>query len=279
MSPKNSNRAAEEIAITERELNAMTAELDMLHKETFPGVQKTFADFRANLAHLRTSSQSTGRRSFLLGVGGVAVVGGVAACSSSGGTTGTSSGPSTSPTSGPPTSSSTPAGSKYTGDLKVVALAAALENLAVAAYGGAIQMAGQKKLGAVPPAVATFAATAMSQHKDHAAGWNSVLSKNNVPAITNTPLTIAKGEVAKLGQAKNVIDVAKLALSLENAAAATYQFAVMNVTDPGGIVQAATIQPVEAMHAAILNFVLGQYPVPMNDIGITEAVQPSALTV
>ena len=58
-----------EIAISEHELNAMTAELDMLHNETFPGVQKTFADVRANLAHLRTSSgRDAGRRTFLLGL-------------------------------------------------------------------------------------------------------------------------------------------------------------------------------------------------------------------
>ena len=42
---------------------------------------------------------------------------------------------------------------------------------------------------------------------------------------------------------------------------------------------AATIQPVEAMHAAILSFVLGEYPVPASFIGIDMAVPPSALTV
>jgi hypothetical protein len=268
----------DEIAISEHELNAMTAELDMLHKETFPGVQKTFADVRANLAHLRTSERKdTGRRTFLLGIGGAALVGGVAACSSSGG-----SGSNTSMAAPPSQPMSSSAGngdtSKYTGDLQVVALAAALENLAVAAYGGAIKMAGQHKLGKVPPAIATFAVTAMAQHKDHAAGWNSVLTKHSLKPIKGTPLTIAKSEVAKLGQAKNVGDVAKLALSLENAAAATYQFAVGAVQDPAGIMQAATIQPVEAMHAAILNFVLGQYPVPMNDIGTQGALQASMFT-
>ncbi len=269
----------DEIAISEHELDAMTAELDMLHKETFPGVQKTFADVRANLSHLRTAAgRDTGRRMFLLGIGGAAVVGGVAACSSSGGNT-SSSAPAQQSTPAPgPSSSSGGGGTKYTGDLQIVALAAALENLAVAAYQGAIQMAGAGKLGKVPPAVATFAATAMAQHKDHAAGWNSVLSKANVPTVTTPALTITKAEVAKLGKAKNVVDVAKLALTLEDAAAATYQFAVGAVQDPAGIMQAATIQPVEAMHAAILNFVLGQYPVPMSDIGTSGAISASMFT-
>ncbi len=266
-----------EIAISEHELNAMTAELDMLHNETFPAVQKTFSDVRANLAHLRTTSgRDAGRRTFLLGLGGVALVGGVAACSSSGGGSAASTPAQQSTTPAAPNSSS--GGSQYTGDLQVVALAAALENLAVAAYQGAIKMAGAGKLGKVPPAIATFATTAMKQHQDHAAGWNSVLTKNNVKPVTTPALTITKTEVAKLGQAKNVVDVAKLALTLEDAAAATYQFAVGAVHDPAGIVQAATIQPVEAMHAAILNFVLGQYPVPMSDIGTSGAISASMFT-
>jgi hypothetical protein len=271
------NHDQNEIAISENELNAMTAELDMLHNETFPGVQKTFSEVRANLAHLRTTSgRDAGRRTFLLGLGGAALVGGVAACSSSGGGT-TSSSPAQQ-TTPPAGSKSSSGGSQYTGDLQVVALAAALENLAVAAYQGAIKMAGAGKLGKVPPAIATFATTAMKQHQDHAAGWNSVLTKSKLKPVTTPALTITKAEVAKLGQAKNVVDVAKLALTLEDAAAATYQFAVGAVHDPAGIVQAATIQPVEAMHAAILNFVLGQYPVPMSDIGTTGAVSASMFT-
>ena len=54
--------------------------------------------------------------------------------------------------------------------------------------------------------------------------------------------------------------MAKLALALENAAAETYTFAAINAKDIGGIMTAAAIQPVETMHAAILSFVLGEYP-------------------
>ncbi len=42
-------RKQPEMAISEAELNSMTRELDMLHKETFPGVQKTLDEFSANL--------------------------------------------------------------------------------------------------------------------------------------------------------------------------------------------------------------------------------------
>jgi hypothetical protein len=266
-------RKAPEMAISEKELTDMTNELDLLHKETFPGVVKTLGDFSANISHLVTSD-STGRRGFLAGLGGVVVLGTVAACSSSG----SSSKSTPSAATGSSTASGTAARSAYTGDLKVVALAAALENLAIAAYTGALTAAGKGTLGTVPPAVGTFVQTAMKQHSDHAAAWNGVLTKANLKPITGTPLTIAADQVAMLNSAKSVTDVAKLALSLENAAAATYTFAAANVTDAGGIMTAATIQPVETMHAAILSFILGQYPVPLAFIGTDQAVQPSAFT-
>jgi hypothetical protein len=267
-----------EMAISEHELNSMTRELDMLHKETFPGVKKTLDDFSANVSHLITQ-EPTGRRGFLAGVGGVLVLGTVAACSSSKSSGSTSSSATTAAaapsTGGAPSSA---AASKYTGDLKVVALAAALENLAVTAYGGALALAGKGKLGTVPPAVATFVKTAMSQHMDHSAAWNAVLSKASLPTISGAPLSITAGQVAMLNAATSVADVAKLALNLENAAADTYTYAATNVTDAGGIMTAATIQPVETMHAAILSFVLGQYPVPLSFIGVDGAVMPSAFT-
>jgi hypothetical protein len=270
------NKVQDELAISEAELDSMTAELDVLHKETFPTVAKSLDEFTANLSHLRTG-KSTARRSFLLGAGGVAVVGGLAACSSSGGSKpGASSGGSSA--TGASTAGSSGA-SKYTGDLKVVALAAALENLAIAAYAGALKAAGAGTLGTVPPAVATFVTTAMAQHKDHAAAWNGVLQGAGLAPVTTPALKITAGQVAMLNAAKSVTDVARLALNLENAAAETYTFATGNVSSSAGIMTAATIQPVEAMHAAILSFVLGQYPVPTSFIGIDKAVTPDNLTI
>jgi hypothetical protein len=161
----------------------------------------------------------------------------------------------------------------------VVALATALENLAVSAYSGALQKAGAGQLGTVPPAVATFIQTAMKQHSDHAQAWNAVLSKAGKPTINDAPLSITQDQVNTLNAATSVPDVAKLALNLENVAAQTYTFATANVADAGGIMTAATIQPVETMHAAILNFILGQYPIPDSFIGIGNSLKPDMLTV
>jgi len=254
------------MAVGERELDSMTCELDEMHRQTFPGVHKMLGEFGANLA--QTGRRSTGRRRFLTGMGGAVVLGGVAACTSSKSKRGASI----------PAPISGSSGGKYVGDLKVVALAAALENLAVTVYQGGLVKAAKGQLGTVPPALASFITTAMGQHRDHATAWNGVLTKAGKSAISGAPLTITQDHIALLNAARSVPDLARLALALENAAAETYTFAAGTVTDAGAIMTAATIQPVETMHAAILSFVLGQYPVPVSFIGTSNAVAPSALT-
>lgn len=259
-------REPEPMQISEHQLNAMTSDLDDLHRETFPSVRHTLADFTANLVRGTTGPAS--RRGLLFGAAGVLSLGALSACGDNAADQATPAAPA--PSSG--------GASPYTGDLRVVALAAALENLAVTAYDGALKRASDGKLGTVPPAIATFVTTARGQHAEHAAAWNDVLTKAGLPTITDAPLTITDQAVMDLGKTSSVPDVVKLALTLEDAAAQTYTFAAGNVTDAGGIMTAATIQPVEQMHAAILNFVLGQYPVPESFVGVEKAVKPDALT-
>src|SRR6185295_17944731 len=105
---------------------------------------------------------------------------------------------------------------KLTGDLAVVALAASLENLAVATYQAGIDAANKGSLGAVPPAVVTFAVTAQRQHKDHAAAWNGVLTGAGKQAITGVDLTVKKSVDKTFASVKDVPGLAKLALDLEN---------------------------------------------------------------
>lgn len=81
--------------------------------------------------------------------------------------------------------------------------------------------------------------------------------------VTGIDKTVQDAVVAPaFAQVKDAGGLAKLALVLENAAAATYLEAISVVSAPAGIKTAATIEPVELQHAAILNFVLGNYPVP-----------------
>lgn len=56
-------------------------------------------------------------------------------------------------------------------------------------------------------------------------------------------------------------------------------FAAGHVSSAGGIATAAYIAPVEAMHAAVLDFVLGNYPVPDTFLGTGKTAGPALLTV
>ncbi|MFI9106496.1 ferritin-like domain-containing protein [Streptomyces fildesensis] len=258
-----------ELPISEQQLARLTHDMDEAHRETLPAMRAGAVDLAEEI---RTAERTDlGRRRFLLGAGGVAAAMALAACSSS---------DKKSDASASPSSSGAVSGSgQYTGDLKVVALATALENQAVGAYRATLAAAKAGKLGTVPPAVATFVTTAMAQHADHAKAWNAVLTGAGKPAITGVPLSNQADVTAALGKATDVGSVAKLALQLEDQAAQTYLFATYNVISPAGISTAATIAPVEAMHAAILHYVLGQYPVPDDFLPVDKAASTTLLTV
>ncbi|HVC25043.1 MAG TPA: ferritin-like domain-containing protein [Acidimicrobiales bacterium] len=147
-------------------------------------------------------------------------------------------------------------------DVVVAGLAASLENLAVNTYGAALSAAKADKLGSVPPAVATFVVTAMAQHADHAAAWNSILAKVGYAPITAANPVYTTVVDADFAKVRDIAGVARLALTLEGVAAATYLEAIKALSTPTAIAIAASIQPVEMQHVAILRFVLGEYPVP-----------------
>lgn len=252
------------IQISESEVRELTVELDDRHHEAMPKVYEAVAEW----AELRKESAveslhdlgsfAASRRGFLAGAG--LTIGGLvlAACGSS-----SSKSSSTSTTKAAAASGS--GGTKLTGDLAVAALATSLENLAVATYQGGIDAAMQGKLGTVPPAVVTFARTAQQQHRDHAAAWNAILTSAGKPKVTGVDTTVKTAVVdPAFAQVKDVPGLAKLALQLESVAAATYLESIGLVKGSGGIKIAASIHPVEMQHAAILNFLLGQYPVPMS---------------
>ncbi len=238
-------RTAEVMAISEHELTVMTQDLQQIHNDVgMPAMDRAVDEW--------TERSRTSRRGFLIGAGAVAGGALLAACSS-----GSSS--STTTTPGGSGSSTT----KLTGDLAVAALAASLENLAVAAYGDVLTAAAAGKLGTVPPAVGDFVTTVKAQHTQHAQAWNSAIVAAGHQAVTAPDpvlVPVVKKDFAKV---TDVTGAAMLALTLEDIAAATYQSAVSAVSATSSIKVAASIQPVEMQHAAILNFVLGKYPVPL----------------
>lgn len=266
----------DEMHISEAELASLTEDLTDAHNETLPKMRSAAAEWaEANAGSGRSRHPSAGgpgelpgdpvaptprsfsRRRFLV-TSGITAAGGLvlAACGSSTATpAGTTGG--TSSTTAPGGGGSAPV------DVQVAALAASLENLAVATYEAGIKAAVAGKLGKVPPAVAKFATTAMAQHKDHAAGWNAILSSAGYKPVTSPDPVVKTLVDHDFSMVKDIAGLAGLALTLENVAAATYLNALTVVSSQQSIETAATIQPVEMQHAAILNFVLGKYPVPM----------------
>lgn len=201
------------------------------------------------------SSSAFSRRKFL--VGGTVAAGLVAvtaACGSDDKKTATSD------TTARDTGTTAAAGGE--GDLGVAAFAAGLEVLAVGTYKAALDAAVAGKLGDVPAAGAEFVKTALAHHEAHLAAWNKVLKGAGKPEVTTPNAQLKPVVDAEFGKAKGFGDAAKLARTLEETAAATYLSAIPSLMSKDAIKLAASIQATDAKHVAILNFVLGEYPVP-----------------
>lgn len=147
-------------------------------------------------------------------------------------------------------------------DLKVAGLAASLEVLAVGTYKAALDAATAGSLGAVPPAVGEFVTVAMAQHQKQLDAWNGVITGAGGSAVTEPNATLKPVVDAAFAKVTDVAGAAKLALLLEETAAATYLSAQKVLTLPDAIQLAGSIQIIDAQHAAVLHFVLGEYPVP-----------------
>lgn len=240
-----------EIGASESELAALTADMVDAHADTYPVMRAGVAEWADAEAPAQRAAVS--RRGFVataaaMIAGGLALAVVPAAAAPRARLAALATGEST---AGVPL------------DVVVAGLAASLENLAVSTYRAALSAAKAGRLGSVPPAVATFAATAMAQHADHAAAWNSVLVKVGYRPVTAANPVYAKVVDADFAKVTDVVGVAKLALVLENVAAATYLEAIKALSSEAAVSIAASIQPVELQHVAILRFVLGEYPVPL----------------
>ena len=143
------------------------------------------------------------------------------------------------------------------GDVATAKLAAGLEVLAVNTYDAALGADLQ-----YPEAVATFATTVKAHHEAHRDAWNQLLTSLGEQAVTEPPASLAATVNEMFSQVTDVPGVAELALMLEQIAADTYFGAIPSIQNAQALELAATIQPIDMQHAAILRYVLGQYPVP-----------------
>ena len=82
------------------------------------------------------------------------------------------------------------------------------------------------------------------------------------PQTSPTSTATGEGDDATFAKVTDVTGAAKLALQLEEIAAATYISAQGVLTGKDAIKLAGSIQIIDAQHVAVLLYVLGQYPVP-----------------
>jgi hypothetical protein len=147
-------------------------------------------------------------------------------------------------------------------DLKTAGLAAGLEIVAVGAYQAALDAATAGSLGKVPPAGATYVRTAVAHHQAHRDKWNALLQGAGAPIVTAPNAGLQRTVEQRLTRAKSFRTAALLARDLEETAAATYLAAIPTLESKDAIGLAGSIQVVDMQHVAILNFMLGEYPVP-----------------
>jgi Ferritin-like domain len=160
-------------------------------------------------------------------------------------------------------------------DLETAAFAASLEVLAVGTYGAALDAATAGSLGPVPPAGAEFVTTAMAQHQAQLDRWNEVLTTNGEPEVTDPDPDLKATVDEEFGNVTDFVGAAELARTLEQTAAATYLEAIPTLKSPDAIELAGSINVIDMQHVAVLNFVLGEYPVPDTFASTDAAAQPS----
>lgn len=213
------------------------------------------------------------RRRFLV-AGGVAA-GAVVAATSLKGVAGAAATTVRQRGSAPPLARSRPAQGSSNTDATTAAFAASLEVLAVGTYQAALDAATAGKLGPVPPAGATFVQTAMSQHQAQLDKWNGVLQAAGQQPVTNPDPKLKQTVDQQFGTVTDFGGAAKLARMLEQIAAATYLKAVPTLKSSDAIQLAGSIQIIDMQHVAILNYVLGEYPVPDVFAKTDKAASPS----
>ena len=241
----------------------------------FASAMSRFLD-RESRTHQETSTVLLGgltRRS-LFRVGGVTVAGAalLAACGSDSNDSATTAGSSASAGT-TPSAATDPAGTMATDttamasasdDVVLLRTISSLENLAVAAYQIAID-SGLVTTAAVGDAAKLF----QSHHMEHAQFFQAATTNAGGKAFTEPNAAVLAQLQPTIDALKDEKGVLMLALSLERAAAASYQSGVGVVTDMTLHKALMSVGGVEARHAAVLAGVLGEDPVPRS-FGTTE---------
>jgi rubrerythrin len=137
-------------------------------------------------------------------------------------------------------------------DATIAAFAESVELAAVQAYQAAAK-SGKVKTAAVLTAATTFA----GHHNEHAMAFGAAAGAKATHK-PNPKLLQSVG--SSISAAADETAVLEIAFGLENAAAATYLFALGALQDPKALQLTASILPVESQHATVLGTVLKKAP-------------------
>lgn len=135
-------------------------------------------------------------------------------------------------------------------DATIAAFAASVEYTAVAAYKAA---AGSGKV--TTKGVGDAAGLFLSHHKEHGDAFQAASGGKIAKDTTNPKLLKALSD--QLTAAKTENDIVKIAYDTENAASATYLFALGALQSADALKLTASILPIESAHAVVLAGVLG----------------------
>lgn len=252
-------------------------EADRLHDASMPAFSDAVARFlgRGSRTFDETSGVLLGglTRRHLLRVGGLGIAGAavLAACgsdsndskSSTAGTAGTTMATATSMATETTMATETSMATETTmadmaGDVLLLRTASSIEHLAVAAYQIAID-SGLVTTTAVGDAAKLF----QSHHMEHAAFFEAATTSAGGDPFTEANAAILAQLQPTIDALQDETGVLMLALSLERAAAATYQSGVGIVTDVELNTALMSVGGVEARHAAVIAGVLAQAAVPL----------------
>lgn len=149
-------------------------------------------------------------------------------------------------------------------DLDALEFAASLEVAAEAAYRRGLGELTAGRLGEIPPAGSELLQSAATQHSQCLAAINEALEGAGRTATTEADAEFETSVVTPaLTAAKSWPEIASLARTIETALAATYLQSIHSaLQSPAALRLAGGIQATAQKRVAILNFMLGEYPVP-----------------
>lgn len=149
-------------------------------------------------------------------------------------------------------------------DLDALEFAASLEVVAEAAYREGVAELTAGRLGEIPPAGSELLQSAANQHSQCLAAINELLE-----GAGRTPVEQGDDEFESsvvtpaLAAATGWVEIASLARAIEATLGATYLQSIHStLQSPTALRLAGGIQAVAQKRVAILNFMLGGYPVP-----------------